>query len=154
MFSNQYVAKVYDKFIKENKGQNEYIQACKEILQSLQLLVEKNENIEKYNLLERFLSPERYIQFKVTWLDDNNNYQVNTGYRVQYNSSIGPYKGGIRFHPSVNESIIKFLGLEQCLKNSLTTLPMGGGKGGSDFDPKGKSDAEILKFCQAFMTEL
>ena len=154
MFTNQYVAKVYDKFIKENKGQNEYIQACKEILQSLQLLVEKNGDIEKYNLLERFLSPERYIQFKVTWLDDNNNYQVNTGYRVQYNSSIGPYKGGIRFHPSVNESIIKFLGLEQCLKNSLTTLPMGGGKGGSDFDPKGKSDAEILKFCQAFMTEL
>lgn len=154
MFTNQYVAKVYDKFIKENKGQNEYIQACKEILQSLQLLVEKNEDIEKYNLLERFLSPERYIQFKVTWLDDNNNYQVNTGYRVQYNSSIGPYKGGIRFHPSVNESIMKFLGLEQCLKNSLTTLPMGGGKGGSDFDPKGKSDAEILKFCQAFMTEL
>ena len=154
MFTNKYVQKVFEKFCLKNQGQPEYIQACQEILESLELMVEKRPDIEKQNVLDRFLEPERFIQFRVAWLDDNNVVQVNRGFRVQYSSAIGPYKGGIRFHPSVNESIIKFLGLEQCLKNSLTTLPMGGGKGGSDFDPKGKSDAEIMKFCQAFMTEL
>ena len=154
MFNNKYVEKVFTEFKTKNKEQDEYIQACQEILESLELYIEKNPNIEKYSLLERFLEPERMITFKVTWMDDNKNIHVNRGYRVQYNSSIGPYKGGIRFHPSVNESIIKFLGLEQCLKNSLTTLPLGGGKGGSDFDPKGKSDEEIMRFCQAYMTEL
>ena len=154
MFTNQYVINVFNNFCLKNKGQEEYIQACQEILESLELLVNKNPNIEKHNLLERFLEPERFISFKVCWMDDNNNIQVNRGYRVQYNSSIGPYKGGLRFHPTVNESIIKFLGLEQCLKNSLTTLPLGGGKGGSDFDPKGKSDNEIMRFCQSFMNEL
>ena len=154
MFKNPYIEETYNKFVTKNKGQNEYINACKEILESLELYVSKNNFIEKYNLLERFLEPERMISFKVVWEDDNHKFHVNRGYRVQYNSSIGPYKGGIRFHPSVNESIIKFLGLEQCLKNSLTTLPLGGGKGGSDFDPKGKSDNEIMRFCQAYMNEL
>lgn len=152
--NNEYVSRVFKKFCEMNKGESEYIQACEEILESLSLVVMKNPKIEEEHILERFLEPERIIQFRVAWLDDNNHIQVNRGYRVQYNSALGPYKGGIRFHPSVNASIIKFLGLEQCLKNSLTTLPMGGGKGGSDFDPKGKSDAEIMKFCQAFMTEL
>ena len=154
MFNNKYVENVFTEFKENNKGQDEYIQACQEILESLELYIEKNPNIEKYSLLERFLEPERMITFKVTWMDDNKKIHVNRGYRVQYNSSIGPYKGGIRFHPSVNESIIKFLGLEQCLKNSLTTLPLGGGKCGSDFDPKCKSDEEIMRFCQAYMTEL
>lgn len=154
MFTNKYIEKVFTDFCKKNEGQKEYIQACQEILESLELVVNNDSNIEKQGLLERFLEPERYIQFRVAWVDDNNNVQVNRGFRVQYNSAIGPYKGGIRFHPSVNESIIKFLGLEQCLKNSLTTLPMGGAKGGSDFNPKGKSDNEIMRFCQAFMNEL
>ena len=154
MFTNKYVSQVFEDFCKKNKGQEEYIQACQEILESLQLMIEKNPELEKQHILERFLEPERFIQFKVAWLDDNNNVQVNRGFRVQYNSSIGPYKGGLRFHPSVNDSIIKFLGLEQCLKNALTTLPIGGAKGGSDFDPKGKSDFEIMRFCQAYMTEL
>lgn len=154
MITNKYVQKVFDNFCLKHKGQDEYIQACEEILQSLQIVVESNPEIEENNLLERFLEPERLIVFRVAWLDDNNKVQVNTGYRIQYNSAIGPYKGGIRFHPSVNTSIISFLGLEQCLKNSLTTLPMGGGKGGSDFDPKNKSDSEIMRFCQAFMQEL
>ncbi|MCQ2772217.1 MAG: NADP-specific glutamate dehydrogenase [Bacilli bacterium] len=152
--NNPYVLRVFEDFKKINAGKPEYIQACQEILESLELAVEKNPAIEKNRLLERFLEPERFIHFRVAWLDDAGNIQINRGYRVQYNSAIGPYKGGIRFHPSVNESIIKFLGLEQVLKNSLTTLPMGGGKGGSDFHPKGKSDNEIMKFCQAFMTEL
>lgn len=154
MITNEYVKRVFEDFCKINTGKPEYIQACQEILESLELAVEKNPSIEKNHLLERFLEPERFVHFRVAWLDDNNEIHVNRGYRVQYNSAIGPYKGGIRFHPSVNESIIKFLGLEQCLKNSLTTLPMGGAKGGSDFDPKGKSDNEIMRFCQAFMTEL
>ena len=154
MFTNNYIQKVFDSFCKKNEDQKEYIQACQEILESLELVVKSNSSIEKHNLLERFLEPERFIQFRVCWVDDSGKIQVNRGYRVQYNSAIGPYKGGIRFHPSVNESIIKFLGLEQCLKNSLTTLPMGGAKGGSDFDPKGKSDNEIMRFCQAFMNEL
>ena len=154
MLHNEYVKEVYSKFEKLNKNMPEYLQACQEILESLELMVEKNPLIEKNHLLERFLEPERFIHFRVAWLDDNNNIQINRGYRVQYNSAIGPYKGGIRFNKTVNESIIKFLGLEQCLKNSLTTLPLGGGKGGSDFDPVGKSDNEIMKFCQAFMIEL
>ena len=154
MFNNLYVKKVYEDFIKKHEGKKEYIQACLEILQSLEIVANNNPIIEKENILERFINPDRFIEFKVCWLDDNNKAQVNTGYRVQYNNAIGPYKGGIRFHPSVNESIVKFLGLEQCLKNSLTTLPLGGGKGGSDFDPKGKSDGEIMRFCQAFVNEL
>ena len=154
MIKNEYVLSVYNDFKKKNEGKKEYIQAVSEILESLELLIENNEEYVKENILERFLEPERYIEFRVSWLDDSNNVRVNKGYRVQYNSAIGPYKGGLRFDPSVNESIIKFLGVEQCLKNSLTTLPMGGGKGGSDFDPKGKSDKEIMRFCQAFMNEL
>ncbi len=154
MFKIEYVKRVYDKVVEKNKGEKEFLQACEEILESLEPYVELHPELEKNKILERFIEPERFIQFRVTWLDDKGNVQVNRGYRVQYNSSIGPYKGGLRFHPSVNSSIIKFLGLEQVLKNSLTSLPIGGGKGGSDFDPKGKSDNEIMKFCQAFMTEL
>ena len=153
-FKNEYVKNVYSDLVKRNEGQKEFLQAAQEILESLELVVEKRPEIAKEHLLERFVEPERLIQFRVAWLDDNNEVQVNRGYRVQYNSAIGPYKGGLRFHPTVNQSILKFLGLEQVLKNSLTTLPMGGGKGGSDFDPKGKSDKEIMRFCQAFMTEL
>ncbi len=154
MLHHPYVVKVFNEFCKKNEFQKEYIQACQEILESLEILIEHHPEYEKHHLLERFLEPERFIQFRVAWLDDQNQVQVNRGFRVQYNSAIGPYKGGLRFHPSVNESIIKFLGLEQCLKNSLTTLPIGGAKGGSDFDPKGKSDAEIMRFCQSFMNEL
>ena len=154
MFNNSYVNKVYRDLSNRYPHEKEFLQAAYEILKSLEVIVNKRPEIEKNNLLERFIEPERFIQFRVAWVDDNGNVQVNRGYRVQYNSSIGPYKGGLRFHPSVNPSIIKFLGLEQVLKNSLTCLPLGGGKGGSDFDPKGKSDNEIMSFCQAFMTEL
>ena len=154
IFKNNYVNNVFNNFVNKNQYQKEYIDACKEILESLQLYIDKHPEIEKYNILERFLEPERSISFKVSWVDDNNIVRVNRGYRVQYNSALGPYKGGIRFHPSVNSSIINFLALEQCLKNSLTGLPLGGGKGGSDFDPKGKSDGEIMRFCQSFMNEL
>ncbi len=154
MLTNTYVKNVFEKFKAKNAGCSEYIQAAEEILESLELVVERNPIIEKENILERFLEPERFIQFRVAWTDDKGQVQVNRGFRCQYSSALGPYKGGIRLHPSVNESIVKFLGLEQCLKNSLTTLPMGGGKGGCDFDPKGKSDAEVMRFCQAFMSEL
>lgn len=154
MFKNEYISKVFNKFCLINENQKEYIQACKEFLQAMELMIDDHPEIEELNILERFLMPDRVIEFKVCWVDDDNNYQVNKGYRVQYNNAIGPYKGGLRFHPSVNQSIVKFLALEQCLKNSLTTLPMGGGKGGSDFDPKGKSDGEIRRFCQAYMDEL
>lgn len=154
MFKSEYVKKVYDELCKKNKGEEEFLQAALEILESLEPYVIKNPEIENEKILERFIEPERLIIFRVCWVDDNHKVQVNKGYRVQYNSAIGPYKGGLRFHKSVNASIIKFLGLEQVLKNSLTSLPMGGGKGGSDFDPKGKSDNEIMAFCQAFMTEL
>ncbi|MCR5231125.1 MAG: NADP-specific glutamate dehydrogenase [Acholeplasmatales bacterium] len=154
MFKTEYVKNVYADLQKNNANEPEFLQAAQEILESLELIVEKRPEIEQQRILERFLEPERFIQFRVAWLNDKNEVCVNRGYRVQYNSAIGPYKGGLRFHPSVNASIIKFLGLEQILKNSLTTLPMGGGKGGSNFDPKGKSDAEIMRFCQAFMTEL
>ena len=133
----------------------EFIQAATEILTTLKPVVDRNEEkYEKAGLLERFVEPERIISFRIPWIDDQGVTRVNRGYRVQYNSAIGPYKGGLRLHPSVNQSILKFLGFEQILKNSLTGLPIGGGKGGSDFDPKGKSEAEIQRFCQSFMTEL
>ncbi|TXJ55905.1 NADP-specific glutamate dehydrogenase [Brachyspira aalborgi] len=154
MFKSEYVKKVYDDLCKKNEGEKEFLNAALEILESLEPYVIKNPIVEKEKVLERFIEPERLIIFRVCWVDDNHKIQVNKGYRVQYSSAIGPYKGGLRFHKSVNASIIKFLGLEQVLKNSLTSLPMGGGKGGSDFDPKGKSDNEIMAFCQAFMTEL
>ena len=150
-----YVDQVIERVIAKNPSQPEFHQAVKEVLNSLRPIVEQNEELyRREGLLERIVEPERQVIFRVPWVDDNGNVQVNTGYRVQYNSAIGPYKGGIRLHPSVNLSIIKFLGFEQVFKNSLTGLPMGGGKGGSDFDPKGKSDREIMKFCQSFMNEL
>ena len=154
MFKSKYVKKVYDDLCKKNKGEKEFLNAALEILESLEPYVMKNPIVEKEKILERFIEPERLIIFRVCWVNDNHKIQVNKGYRVQYSSAIGPYKGGLRFHKTVNASIIKFLGLEQVLKNSLTSLPMGGGKGGSDFDPKGKSDNEVMAFCQAFMTEL
>ena len=149
-----YTEKVLQKLVKENPNEPEFHQAAKEILQTLAPAIEKHPEYEKAALLERFIEPERVILFRVPWVDDAGNVQVNKGYRVQFNSAIGPYKGGIRFHPTVNLSVMKFLGFEQILKNSLTGLPIGGGKGGSDFDPKGKSDNEIMHFCQSFMTEL
>jgi glutamate dehydrogenase (NADP+) len=149
-----YVERVLDNLKKQNPGEPEFHQAATEILTTLAPVVEAHPEYEKAGLLERFVEPERVIMFRVPWVDDNGKVQVNKGYRVQFNSAIGPYKGGLRFHPSVNLSIIKFLGLEQILKNSLTGLPIGGGKGGSNFDPKGKSDREIMAFCQSFMTEL
>ncbi len=150
-----YVDEVIESVVKRNPGEAEFHQAVKEVLDSLRPVVEANE--EKYRqeaLLERLVEPERIIMFRVPWVDDEGKVQVNKGYRVQFNSAIGPYKGGLRLHPSVNLSIIKFLGFEQIFKNSLTGLPIGGGKGGSDFDPKGKSDREVMAFCQSFMTEL
>ena len=150
-----YVDEVLQLVIDKNPAQPEFHQAVKEVLESLRVVIEANE--EEYRrdaLLERLTTPERVIMFRVPWVDDNGQVQVNNGFRVQFNSAIGPYKGGLRFHPSVNLGIIKFLGFEQVFKNSLTSLPIGGGKGGSDFDPKGKSDREIMKFCQSFMTEL
>ena len=150
-----YVDEVYDLVVAKNPAQPEFHQAVKEVLESLRVVIEANE--EKYRkdaLLERLVTPERQIKFRVPWVDDKGQAHVNTGYRVQFNSAIGPYKGGIRLHPSVNIGIIKFLGFEQVFKNSLTSLPIGGGKGGSDFDPKGKSDREIMAFCQSFITEL
>ena len=153
-FKNEYVQRVYDSVAARNPGEPEFLQAVGEVLESLVPVEEKNPAIEKNAILERITEPERAIQFRVTWMDDQGGVHVNRGYRVQFNSAIGPYKGGLRLHPSVNLSIIKFLGFEQIFKNSLTTLPIGGGKGGSDFDPKGKSDTEIMRFCQSFMTEL
>ena len=150
-----YVDEIYERVVSQNPGEPEFHQAVKEVLDSLRLVIDANE--EKYRkagILERFVEPERIISFRVPWVDDNGKVQVNKGYRVQFNSAIGSYKGGLRFHPSVNQSILKFLGFEQTLKNSLTGLPMGGGKGGSNFDPKGKSDREVMAFCQSFMTEL
>ncbi len=154
MFKSEYLKKVYADVEKRSSGEKEFLQAVKEVLESLEPVIEKRPDLVKAGILERLVEPERFIQFRVSWMDDNGNVQVNRGYRVQYNSAIGPYKGGLRFHPSVNASIMKFLGFEQIFKNSLTGLPMGGGKGGSDFDPKGKSDNEIMRFCQSFMTEL
>ncbi len=149
-----YVEKVLEELKRKNPAQPEFIQAATEVLTSLAPVFEKHPEFEKAALLERIVEPERQIMFRVPWVDDNGNVQVNRGFRVQFNSAIGPYKGGIRLHPSVNLGIIKFLGFEQIFKNSLTTLPIGGGKGGSDFDPKGKSDREVMAFCQSFINEL
>ncbi|MBQ9861731.1 MAG: NADP-specific glutamate dehydrogenase [Clostridia bacterium] len=149
-----YVDSVLEKVVRDNPDQPEFIQAVNEVLESLRPVIDANPQYEKAALLERLVEPERVIMFRVPWVDDAGKVQVNRGYRVQFNGAIGPYKGGLRFHPSVNLSIIKFLGFEQTFKNSLTSLPMGGGKGGSDFDPRGKSDNEIMAFCQSFMTEL
>ena len=149
-----YSNSIIESVIKKNPNEPEFIQAVTEVMNSLKLVVDNEPKYQNESLLERIVEPERVIMFRVPWVDDNGKVQVNRGYRVQFNSAIGPYKGGIRFHPSVNLSIIKFLGFEQIFKNSLTGLPIGGGKGGSDFDPKGKSDREIMAFCQSFMTEL
>ena len=154
MLTNEYLKRVYAQVEKRDGHESEFLQAVREVFESLELVMDKHPEWEKAGLLERFVEPERVIEFRVPWVDDNGVTRVNRGYRVQFNSAIGPYKGGLRFHPSVNLSVIKFLGFEQILKNSLTTLPMGGGKGGSDFDPKGKSDGEIMRFCQSFMSEL
>ena len=154
MLTNEYLKRVYEGLEKRNANEPEFLQAVREVLESIQPVVEKHPEYEKAGLIERMVEPERIITFRVPWVDDQGKVQVNRGYRVQFNSAIGPYKGGLRFHPSVNQGILKFLGFEQIFKNSLTTLPMGGGKGGSDFNPKGRSDAEVMRFCQAFMTEL
>ena len=153
-FKNEYLQKVYDKVCDRNPGEKEFLQAVMEVLESFEPVVEKDPSIIKTGIIDRIVEPERFIQFRVSWVDDAGNVQVNRGFRCQFNSAIGPYKGGLRLHPSVCASVIKFLGFEQIFKNSLTGLPMGGGKGGSDFDPKGKSDGEVMRFCQSFMTEL
>ncbi|MBR2738120.1 MAG: NADP-specific glutamate dehydrogenase [Lachnospiraceae bacterium] len=151
---NEYLAEVYAGLAARNAEQKEFLQAVEEVLESLEPVVEARPEIQAQGIIERLIEPERIIMFRVPWVDDAGKVQVNRGYRVQFNSAIGPYKGGLRLHPSVNLSIIKFLGFEQIFKNSLTSLPIGGGKGGSDFDPKGKSDNEVMRFCQSFMTEL
>ncbi|HIR60106.1 MAG TPA: NADP-specific glutamate dehydrogenase, partial [Candidatus Faecivivens stercoravium] len=151
---NAYLKGVLAEVERRDAGEPEFIQAVTEVLESLEPVVEARPEIEKLNIVGRIVEPERFIQFRVPWVDDNGSVRVNRGYRVEFNSAIGPYKGGLRLHPTVCTSVIKFLGFEQCFKNALTTLPMGGGKGGSDFDPKGKSDMEIMRFCQSFMTEL
>ncbi len=151
---NAYIEKVLEIAKKRNPEEKEFLQAVSEVLESLLPVIEKNKKYEENRILERIIEPERQIIFRVPWVDDKGIVQVNRGFRIEYNSAIGPYKGGLRFHPSVNVSILKFLGFEQIFKNALTTLPMGGGKGGSDFDPKGKSDQEVMRFCQSFMTEL
>ena len=152
--TNEYLLDLIERVKKRNPGEPEFIQTVTEVLTSLEPVVEKRPDLVEAGVLERIVEPERQIFFRVPWVDDNGKVQVNRGFRVQFNSAIGPYKGGIRLHPSVNASIIKFLGFEQTFKNSLTTLPMGGGKGGSDFDPRSKSDGEVMRFCQSFMTEL
>ena len=154
MLTNEYLKRVYEDTEKRNITDKEFLQAVYEVFDSLQPYVEKHPELEKNGIMERLVEPDRMVSFRVAWVDDQGKVQVNRGYRCQFNSSIGPYKGGLRFHPTVTRSVIKFLGFEQIFKNSLTSLPLGGGKGGSDFDPKGKSDAEIMRFCQAFMTEL
>ncbi len=151
---NQYLNSVYANTAKRNPNEPEFLQSVKEVLMSLEPVIEQNPKLIEAGIVDRIVEPERVIQFRVSWVDDNGKVQVNRGFRVQFNSAIGPYKGGLRFHPSVNLSIMKFLGFEQIYKNSLTGLPIGGGKGGSDFDPKGKSDNEVMRFCQSFMTEL
>ena len=152
--TNSYLQGVYETVQKRNPNEPEFQQAVYEVLESLEPVVEARPELEKNGIMERIVEPERVLQFRVPWVDDEGKVRVNRGFRVQFNSAIGPYKGGLRLHPSVNASVIKFLGFEQCFKNSLTSLPMGGGKGGSDFDPHGKSDAEVMRFCQSFMTEL
>ena len=154
MNMNEYVARVIEETRKKNPTEPEFLQTVEEVLTSVEPVIEKHPEYEQAALLERLVEPERTVEFRVAWVDDAGKAHVNRGYRVQFNGAIGPYKGGLRFHPTVNLSILKFLGFEQIFKNSLTTLPIGGGKGGSDFDPHGKSDAEIMRFCQAFMTEL
>ena len=154
MFKTEYAERVYNQVVAKNGNEQDFLNAVKEVLLTIEPVLLAHPEYEKAGILERVTEPERLIVFRVSWVDDKGNVQVNRGYRVQFNSAIGPYKGGIRFHPSVNASVIKFLGFEQIFKNSLTGLPMGGGKGGSDFDPKGKSDNEIMRFCQSFMTEL
>ena len=154
MLNNEYCKRVYEQILARDPDQKEFHQAVYEVLEGLEPMVERRPELEKNGILERFVEPERVVTFRVPWTDDAGQVHVNRGYRVQFNSAIGPYKGGLRFHPTVNLSILKFLGFEQILKNSLTGLPIGGGKGGSDFDPKGKSDAEVMRFCQSFMTEL
>jgi glutamate dehydrogenase (NADP+) len=152
--AHQYVSDLMTRVINKNPGEKEFHQAVKEVLETLTPVLEKHPEYIRAKILDRMVEPERAVTFRVPWQDDKGEYQINRGFRVEFNSAIGPYKGGLRFHPSVNLSILKFLGFEQIFKNSLTTLPMGGGKGGSDFDPKGKSDAEVMRFCQSFMTEL
>ncbi|MBR4504204.1 MAG: NADP-specific glutamate dehydrogenase [Candidatus Methanomethylophilaceae archaeon] len=152
--SNEYLQSVFDGLKQRNANEPEFLQAVEEVLESLVPVIEARPELQKAGIIERIVEPERIVMFRVPWVDDQGRVQVNRGYRVQFNSAIGPYKGGLRLHPSVNLSILKFLGFEQIFKNSLTTLPIGGGKGGSDFDPKGKSDNEIMRFCQSFMTEL
>ncbi len=154
MFKLDYLNDLYERVVKRNAGEYEFHQTVREVLESIEPVLIKSPKYIESGVIERMVEPERIIKFRVPWVDDNGKVQVNRGYRIQFNSAIGPYKGGLRFHPSVNESIIKFLGFEQTFKNSLTSLPMGGGKGGSDFDPKGKSDREVMAFCQSFMTEL
>ena len=154
MAANKVIQGVYEQAVKRNTGEAEFLQAVKEVLDSLESVIEKNPQYVDAKILDRIVEPERQIMFRVPWQDDKGNVQVNRGFRFEFNSALGPYKGGLRFHPTVNASILKFLGFEQIFKNSLTTLPMGGGKGGSDFDPKGKSDGEVMRFCQSFMTEL
>ena len=154
MLNNEYCKRVYAQVLARDPEQKEFHQAVLEVLEGLEPMVERHPEMEQAGLLERFVEPERVVSFRAPWTDDSGKVQINRGYRVQFNSAIGPYKGGLRFHPTVNLSILKFLGFEQVLKNSLTGLPIGGGKGGSDFDPKGKSDAEVMRFCQSFMTEL
>jgi len=151
---NEYLQGIYDSVVKSNAGEPEFHQAVFEVLESLQPVIEKRPDFVQAGIMDRMVEPERTIKFRVSWVDDAGKVQVNRGFRVQFNSAIGPYKGGIRFHPSVNEGVIKFLGFEQTFKNSLTGMPIGGGKGGSDFDPKGKSELEVMRFCQSFMTEL
>ncbi len=151
---NQYLNSVLATVRAKNRGEDEFLQAVEEVLESLTPVLEKHPEYVEAKILDRIVEPERMIVFRVPWIDDDGKVQVNRGFRVEFNSAIGPYKGGLRFHPSVNQGILKFLGFEQVFKNSLTTLPMGGGKGGSDFDPKGKSDFEVMRFCQSFMTEL
>ncbi len=154
MNAKQYIDQVFEQVVKRNPGESEYHQAVQEVLESLVPVLEKHPEYIEAGIVERMVEPERQIIFRVPWVDDNGKVRVNRGFRIQFNSAIGPYKGGLRFHPSVYIGIIKFLGFEQIFKNSLTGLPIGGGKGGSDFDPKGKSDAEVMRFCQSFMTEL
>lgn len=151
---NAYLQKVYEDVAKRNPGEPEFLQAVGEVLESLSVVADRRPDLIEAGVFDRIVEPERMVTFRVSWVDDSGKVRVNRGYRVQFNSAIGPYKGGLRLHPSVNASVIKFLGFEQIFKNSLTTLPMGGAKGGSDFDPKGKSDGEIMRFCQSFMTEL
>ena len=154
MLKSEYLQRVYTQVVTRDPDQREFHQAVLEVLESLDLIVDQHPEYEQLGIIESFVEPERMICFRVPWVDDAGNHHVNRGYRIQFNSAIGPFKGGLRFHPTVNLSILKFLGFEQILKNSLTGLPMGGAKGGSDFDPKGKSDNEVMRFCQSFMTEL